>query len=100
MDKLRVVVVGAGAAGLAAAARLLECGVRNVVILEAEDRMGGRIHTTLFGKQFCCCTLILQLLLQIRNMKLITFRYSSFNPNVDTVEILILWRVREGGKQL
>ena len=52
MDKLRVVVVGAGAAGLAAAARLMERGVRNVVILEAEDRMGGRIHTTLFGKQF------------------------------------------------
>ena len=52
MDKLRVVVVGAGVAGLAAAARLMERGVRNVVILEAEDRMGGRIHTTLFGKQF------------------------------------------------
>jgi len=50
MDKLRVVVVGAGAAGLAAAARLMERGVRNVVILEAEDRIGGRIHTTPFGK--------------------------------------------------
>lgn len=48
MDKLRVVVVGAGAAGLAAAARLMERGVRDVVILEAEDRMGGRICTTLF----------------------------------------------------
>ena len=52
MDKLQVLVVGAGAAGLAAAARLMARGVRNVVILEAEDRMGGRIHTTLFGKQF------------------------------------------------
>jgi cation diffusion facilitator CzcD-associated flavoprotein CzcO len=52
MDKLKVVVVGAGAAGLAAAARLMEHGVRNVVILEAEDRMGGRIHTTLCGKLF------------------------------------------------
>ena len=51
MDKLRVVVVGAGAAGLAAAARLMERGVRNVFILEAEDRLGGRIHTALFGKQ-------------------------------------------------
>jgi len=50
MDKLQVVVVGAGAAGLAAAARLMAHGVRNV-ILEAEDRMGGRIHTALFGKQ-------------------------------------------------
>jgi Phytoene dehydrogenase and related proteins len=52
MEKLQVVVVGAGAAGLAAAARLMERGVRNVAVLEAEDRMGGRIHTTLFGKPF------------------------------------------------
>jgi len=52
MDKLQVVVVGAGAAGLATASRLMAHGVRNVVILEAEDRMGGRIHTTVFGKQF------------------------------------------------
>jgi len=52
MNKLQVLVVGAGAAGLAAAARLMAHGVTNVVILEAEDRMGGRIHTTLFGKQF------------------------------------------------
>jgi len=52
MDKLQVVVVGAGAAGLTAAARLMEHGVRNVMILEAEDRMGGRIHSTNFGKQF------------------------------------------------
>jgi len=51
MDKLRVLVVGAGAAGLAAATRLIVHGVRNVVILEAEDRMGGRIHTAPFGKQ-------------------------------------------------
>jgi monoamine oxidase len=39
-----VVIVGAGAAGLAAARRLREHGVR-VVILEARDRLGGRIHT-------------------------------------------------------
>ena len=39
-----VVIVGAGAAGLAAAKRLREHGVR-VVILEARNRLGGRIHT-------------------------------------------------------
>lgn len=49
MDEIQVVVVGAGAAGVAAAARLMERGV-NVTILEAEQRMGGRIHTVLFGK--------------------------------------------------
>ncbi len=38
------VVIGAGAAGLAAAARLVEAG-RSVLVLEARDRVGGRIHT-------------------------------------------------------
>lgn len=40
-----VVVVGAGAAGLAAARTLRESGLR-VVILEARRRVGGRIYTT------------------------------------------------------
>jgi monoamine oxidase len=39
-----VVVVGAGAAGLAALAELDKAGLR-VVCLEARDRIGGRIHT-------------------------------------------------------
>jgi predicted NAD/FAD-dependent oxidoreductase len=39
-----IAVVGAGAAGLVAATRLAEAG-REVVVLEAEDRIGGRIHT-------------------------------------------------------
>src|SRR5438067_6076886 len=39
-----VAVVGAGAAGLAAAQRLSAAG-RSVVLLEARDRIGGRIHT-------------------------------------------------------
>jgi monoamine oxidase len=39
-----VVVIGAGAAGLAAAAHLAESG-RSVLLLEARDRVGGRIDT-------------------------------------------------------
>jgi monoamine oxidase len=39
-----VVIVGAGAAGLAAARRLRERGVR-VIVLEARNRIGGRVHT-------------------------------------------------------
>ena len=43
-DVLDCVVVGAGAAGLAAAATLREAG-RTFVVLEARDRIGGRAHT-------------------------------------------------------
>src|SRR5262245_13730170 len=39
-----VVVIGAGAAGLAAAVRLVEAG-RSVLVLDARDRVGGRIDT-------------------------------------------------------
>jgi monoamine oxidase len=39
-----VIVIGAGAAGLTAARRLTEAG-RRVLILEARDRIGGRIDT-------------------------------------------------------
>ena len=40
----RVVIIGAGAAGLAAARWLKERGF-NPLVLEARDRVGGRIHT-------------------------------------------------------
>ncbi|HVJ25412.1 MAG TPA: FAD-dependent oxidoreductase, partial [Burkholderiales bacterium] len=39
-----VLVVGAGAAGLAAAAELTRAG-RSVLIVEARDRIGGRCYT-------------------------------------------------------
>jgi monoamine oxidase len=41
---LDVVIIGAGAAGLVAARELAKAG-RNVAVLEARDRTGGRIHT-------------------------------------------------------
>lgn len=40
----RVVVIGAGIAGLAAASRLRAAGI-DCVLLEARDRIGGRLHT-------------------------------------------------------
>jgi len=47
-----VIIIGAGAAGLAAAARLVENGFKpaQITILEALDRIGGRIHTVNYGK--------------------------------------------------
>ena len=41
---LDLVVVGAGAAGLAAARTALACGL-TVAVLEAKDRIGGRAYT-------------------------------------------------------
>ena len=45
----RIVIVGAGAAALAAADELEVRGFHNVVILEARDRVGGRIWTSSIG---------------------------------------------------
>ena len=42
--KLRVLIVGAGASGLAAASRLHQKGVTDFAVLEAANRIGGRIH--------------------------------------------------------
>ncbi|XP_060807040.1 peroxisomal N(1)-acetyl-spermine/spermidine oxidase-like [Amyelois transitella] len=45
----RVVIIGAGMAGLAAAARLSQRGINNIAVLEAYERPGGRIHSCWLG---------------------------------------------------
>lgn len=49
MSNPRIIIIGAGAAGYAAACKLLEHGFSNIKILEAENRIGGRINSVEFG---------------------------------------------------
>jgi monoamine oxidase len=44
-SEVDVAVIGAGAAGISAARRLLEAGTASVLVLEARNRVGGRINT-------------------------------------------------------
>lgn len=46
----RIVVIGAGAAGVAATTALLGAGFNKITLVEAEPRIGGRVHTIPFGK--------------------------------------------------
>jgi monoamine oxidase len=44
-SEIDVAVIGAGAAGIGAARRLAEAGSVSLMVLEARDRVGGRVHT-------------------------------------------------------
>ncbi|KAK9887449.1 hypothetical protein WA026_022595 [Henosepilachna vigintioctopunctata] len=48
----KIIIVGAGAAGIAAASRLLDHNITDFRILEAEDRIGGRINSLYLGNGF------------------------------------------------
>lgn len=45
----KIVIIGAGAAGIGAGTKLYEHGFTNITILEAENRIGGRLHSVEFG---------------------------------------------------
>ncbi|KAF2894302.1 hypothetical protein ILUMI_11871 [Ignelater luminosus] len=47
-----VVIAGAGPAGIAAASKLLQNNVTDITILEAENRIGGRVYSVKFGDAF------------------------------------------------
>ena len=57
----RVVVVGAGLAGVAAVGALRAGGIRDVTLLEAQDRPGGRVQTVFLGKQIMVRSLLTRL---------------------------------------
>jgi monoamine oxidase len=48
MEDTDILIIGAGAAGLMAARTLAKAG-KKVILLEARDRIGGRIHTLEYG---------------------------------------------------
>lgn len=45
LNQFKVAIIGAGIAGLSAANHLIENGIKDIVVVEARDRIGGRIHT-------------------------------------------------------
>lgn len=47
-----VIIIGAGVAGIATATKLLKHNFSNFIILEAENRVGGRIQTLPFGGKY------------------------------------------------
>ena len=46
-----ILIIGAGPSGIAAASKLFQNGFTSVKILEAENRIGGRVHTVSLGKK-------------------------------------------------
>lgn len=45
----KIIIIGAGPSGIAAATKLFQHGFQNITILEAQNRIGGRIYTAPFG---------------------------------------------------
>ena len=42
----KVAIIGAGIAGLAASQKLVEAEINDIVVLEAQDKIGGRVLTS------------------------------------------------------
>ncbi|RRT46317.1 hypothetical protein B296_00046993 [Ensete ventricosum] len=49
MDSASVIIIGAGMSGISAAKTLSDAGVKDILILEATNRIGGRIRNTYFA---------------------------------------------------
>ena len=46
------IVIGGGVAGLAACSQLAQNGVQNILLIEAKNRLGGRVNTIQYSKFF------------------------------------------------
>jgi monoamine oxidase len=49
-SQYEVIVIGGGMSGLSACVKLIESGVKDILLLEGNDRLGGRINTVQFRK--------------------------------------------------
>ena len=49
MNKHQIIVIGGGLSGLAACATLNKHGLKDFILLEASDRLGGRINSMPLG---------------------------------------------------
>lgn len=65
----RIVVIGAGLAGLAATKILLKNGFTDVTVLEASDHIGGRVQSVQHGERTHLC-LFLKILQSIFFLKI------------------------------
>lgn len=66
----RIVVIGAGLAGLAATKILLKNGFTDVTVLEASDHIGGRVQSVQLGEKTSLFTSHFMLKLFINNPKI------------------------------
>ena len=51
-EQPKIVIIGGGVAGIAATKHLLHGGLKNICVLEAKERLGGRIDTIPHGKSW------------------------------------------------
>lgn len=49
----KIVIIGCGVSGLAAAHKLIKAGFNGVRVIEATGRSGGRIKTEKLGERLC-----------------------------------------------
>lgn len=58
VSKHKVIIIGAGIAGLAAATHLSQHNMNDFIVLEAQNRIGGRICSSKISMNIYYCCLI------------------------------------------
>lgn len=74
----RVIIVGAGMAGLSAASRLTQCGIRNFLVLEAKERYFTKIPTIIDYFKYSLSLLYFAVRIKLKLVCYILFQYVFF----------------------